>query len=136
LIALQEATVRTRDAEAAFAGAAEGVRKSPREKASVYVGPGGEYSYGIKSKSTGGKDKPSSKHRRVGELQTSKGSEEVKLVRANKPSREKAQLKRLDRSTRLSPEERAEYQRAALKKKGQEALPSGAIAGMRHGSRC
>ena len=134
LFALQEATVRTRDAEGAFEGAAKGARMSPGEKASVYVGPGGKYSYGIRSKSTGGKDKPSPKHRRVGEIQTSKDSGEAKMVRANKPSREKKQLKRLFKSNRLSPEDQAEYMRAVLEKRGQEALPSGAIAGMRHGA--
>jgi len=137
LIAIQEA-VGTRDAEAAFAGASEGARKLPGKKASVYIGPDRKFSYDIETKRTGGKTAPSGKRRvggrRIGEIRTSKGSGEVELHRDPKPSRLKQQLKRIAGSSRLSKADRAEYLRAAKKKKGQEALPSGAIAGMRHGA--
>ncbi len=133
LAALEEATIPTRTAADAFRSAAEGTRKSPGKKSSVYVDKSGKYSYGIGSQSTGGKAAPRGA-RRVGEILTSKGSGEVEIKRGEKPTRVEAQLKRLERSTQLSRDEKARYRAAILAKKGQEALPGGALGAMRSGA--
>jgi hypothetical protein len=133
LVALQEATIRNvRSGREAFGSAALGARMSPGKKASVYVGPKGQYSYGIQSKSTGGKTTPKG-FRRVGEISPGTGGARGSTVlkRADSKSRMKKQMDRIQKSSRLSPDEKARYMAAAQKQKGRTALPSGARAAMR-----
>ena len=133
-VALYEATVRTtRGAEDAFARASEAAVRSPQKKSSVYFDPKAKtYSYGIQSKSTGGKVPPKGSHV-VANISPGTG-DEARIIRAPSLSREVQQLSRLAKSSRLSPEERERFTTAALEKKGRRALPSGAITGATLGS--
>ena len=132
LIALHEATVRTtRSGSEAFGSAALGARMSPGKKATVYVGPKGQYSYGIQSKSTGGKRAPKG-FAVVGTISPGTGGATgaTVLKRAESARRMKKQLDRIEQSAHLSDEEKARYRRAAAGQKGKKALPRGAQAAM------
>lgn len=132
LRSLHEATIRTtRGAEDAFASAALGARMSPGKKASVYVAPDGSYSYGIASRSTGGKTTPLDS-KLVGEI--TPGTSGPQIRRAPRRGVMKQQLARIARSSRLSDDERAHYEAAAKKKAGRAALPAGADTAMRRAS--
>lgn len=133
LVALDEATIRqVRSGRDAFASAALGARMSPGKKSSVYMGPKGEYSYGIESQSTGGKSAPKG-FRRVGEITPGTGGSQSTpvLKRADSKARMKQQMDRIAQSLRLSDEEKKRYMAAAQKQKGRVALPGGAQAAMK-----
>ena len=127
LVALQEATIRnTRGGADAFSRAALGAKLSPGKKSTVYVDSKGNYSYGIASKSTGGKKAPKGSMA-VAEITPGTGGA-ASIRRQPKRGRMKGQLAGIARSSRLSPEEKARYEAAARKKEGRVALPAGAKA--------
>ena len=123
-----EATVRARSREDAIRSAAEHARRlGGRNLASIYHDPKSDtYSFGMKSKSTGGAGAPKGakvvyRIRKSGEILGP--DERSKAVRAGRASRLEKQLSRIQRSSRLSPEEKQEYERAAQKARGRTPIP-------------